>query len=55
MLFPIVPGSAELIPDWAGINSRLDLLREFACTPLISANISRPHGGDAAKIGEIPV
>jgi hypothetical protein len=33
--FPVNPGSAELIPDQACINSRLGRLREFGCKHLI--------------------
>jgi hypothetical protein len=32
--FPTIPGSADLIPDWAGENSRFAPLREFAGNPL---------------------
>jgi hypothetical protein len=32
--FPTIPGSADLIPDWAGENSRFARLREFAGKPL---------------------
>jgi hypothetical protein len=32
---PVIPGSADLIPDYAVINSRLALLREFARKHLI--------------------
>jgi hypothetical protein len=31
----VIPGSADLIPDWAANNSRLALLREFARRRLI--------------------
>jgi hypothetical protein len=30
----VIPGSADLIPDWAAVNSRLARLREFARKPL---------------------
>jgi len=28
--FPVIPGSADLIPDWAGANSRFGVIRELA-------------------------
>src|SRR5689334_16040620 len=34
-VIPVIPGLANLIPDWVGKNSRFALPREFACKTLI--------------------
>jgi hypothetical protein len=34
-VIPVVPGLADLIPDWAGENSRSGVLREFSGKSLI--------------------
>src|SRR5215831_15387030 len=39
--FAIIPGSAHLIPVYAGLNSRLGRLRELACKKLIFLVILR--------------
>jgi hypothetical protein len=39
-VFPVIPGSADLIPDWVGANSRFGVLRELAGKRLTGLAIS---------------
>jgi hypothetical protein len=50
----IIPGSANLIPGWAGLNSRFGWPREFAGKGLILLAVFATNGGYMAKIDKIP-
>jgi hypothetical protein len=50
----IIPGSANFILVWAGINSRLALLREFAGNILIYFDIFQAKRRLREEIDEIP-
>jgi hypothetical protein len=43
------PGSARIIPDWAGANSRFDTQREFGLKGLIQLMFSRKKRGMSGK------
>jgi hypothetical protein len=43
-IFPVIPGSANLIPDWAVLNSRLAPLRELLGKGLICLTVLAGKG-----------